>query len=161
MDHTFTCVYVFFLRVQIWCACKGKIRMACETTFYHTSLHRSRRVSVYRYMYIHVSSDNTCTCIELTSYMCRLVTGKRPRPHPNSTNNACRNRTPALITLHVCCSEAVPPDVYRGKPMCMSQFDLFQKCRIPRADVDESQQTPITESRHILVIRNGHVSYKN
>jgi carnitine O-acetyltransferase len=53
-------------------------------------------------------------------------------------------------------NEAVPPDVYRGKPMCMSQFDMFQKCRIPRADVDESHQTPITESRHILVVRNGH-----
>ena len=69
------------------------------------------------------------------------------------------NRTPALRTVHVCCSEAVPPDVYRGKPMCMSQFDMYQKCRIPRADVDESLQTPIDKSRHILVIRNGHVSY--
>jgi carnitine O-acetyltransferase len=53
-------------------------------------------------------------------------------------------------------NEAVPPDVYRGKPMCMSQFDLFKKCRIPRPEVDESLQTPLAQSRHILVIRNGH-----
>jgi carnitine O-acetyltransferase len=53
-------------------------------------------------------------------------------------------------------NEAIPPDVYRGKPLCMSQYDLFQKCRIPRPRMDESIQTPISEARHIIVIRNGH-----
>ena len=42
--------------------------------------------------------------------------------------------------------------------MCMSQYDLFQKCRIPRPEMDESQQTPIDQARHVLVVRNGHVS---
>ena len=55
-------------------------------------------------------------------------------------------------------SEAVPPDMYRKKPMCMSQYDMFQKCRIPRPEMDESRQTPIDQARHVLVLRNGHVS---
>ena len=55
-------------------------------------------------------------------------------------------------------SEAVPPDVYRKKPMCMSQYPMYSKCRIPHPGVDRIRQTPISESRHILVMRNGHVS---
>ena len=56
-------------------------------------------------------------------------------------------------------SEAIPPDVYRNKPMCMGQHDMFSKCRIPGPEVDVSRKTPISESRHIIVIRNGHVCY--
>lgn len=55
-------------------------------------------------------------------------------------------------------SEAVPPDVYRQKPMCMSQFNMYSKCRIPCPEVDRVRHTPIADSRHITVIRNDHVS---
>ena len=68
----------------------------------------------------------------------------------NSTNSPSLSFPPL--------SEAVPPEVFRKKPMCMSQYDLFQKCRIPRPEMDESQQTPIDQARHVLVVRNGHVS---
>ena len=65
--------------------------------------------------------------------------------------------TPSLSS-HAPLSEAVPPEVYQKKPMCMSQYNMFQKCRIPRPEMDESQQTPIDQARHVLVVRNGHVS---
>ena len=55
-------------------------------------------------------------------------------------------------------SEAIPPEVYRKKPMCMSQFNMYQKVRIPLPGMDRSQQTPIHQARHVLVMRNGHVS---
>ena len=58
------------------------------------------------------------------------------------------------LTLH---SEAVPPDVYRKKPMCMSQYDMYSKCRIPYPEVDRVRHTPISQSKHIIVIRNGNV----
>ena len=58
------------------------------------------------------------------------------------------------LTFH---SEAVPPDVYRKKPMCMSQYDMYSKCRIPYPEVDRVRHTPISQSKHIIVIRNGHV----
>ena len=60
--------------------------------------------------------------------------------------------------MYLCLSEAVPPDVYRGKPMCMGQHDCFSKCRLPGSEVDTVRKTPIFDSRHIVVIRNGHVS---
>ena len=59
--------------------------------------------------------------------------------------------------MHAQHSEAVPPDVYRKKPMCMSQYDMYSKCRIPHPEVDRVRHTPISESRHIIVVRNGHV----
>ena len=68
----------------------------------------------------------------------------------------CSTNSPSLSFPPL--SEAVPPDVYRKKPMCMSQYNMFQKCRIPRPEMDESQQTPIDQARHVLVVRNGHVS---
>ncbi len=40
----------------------------------------------------------------------------------------------------------------------MVQYDTFSKCRIPTASVDTARQTPFSESRHIIVLRNGHVS---
>ena len=55
-------------------------------------------------------------------------------------------------------SEAVPPDVYRKKPMCMSQYPMYSKCRIPHPGVDRVRHTPISESKHVIVMRNGHVS---
>ena len=58
------------------------------------------------------------------------------------------------LTLH---SEAVPPDVYRKKPMCMSQYNMYSKCRIPYPEVDRVRHTPISQSKYIIVIRNGHV----
>lgn len=52
--------------------------------------------------------------------------------------------------------EAVPPDVYRNKPMCMSQFPLFSCFRIPGATADTHRRTPIQDSRHIVVMHNEH-----
>ena len=60
----------------------------------------------------------------------------------------------AHITLYY--SEAIPPDVFK-KPMCMHQYDMFSKCRIPCPEVDEIRHTPIADSRHVIVMRNGHV----
>ena len=54
-------------------------------------------------------------------------------------------------------SEALPTDVWR-KPLCMFHLDLFSKCRIPHPEVDQVRHTPISDSKHIIVIRNGHVS---
>lgn len=56
-------------------------------------------------------------------------------------------------------SEAIPTDVWR-KPLCMSQLDIYGKCRIPYPEVDKIRHTPISESKHIVVIRNGHVKLK-
>lgn len=53
-------------------------------------------------------------------------------------------------------TEALPPDVYRNKPYCMSQYDLFSCCRIPGKEVDTLRKTDISNSRHCIVIRNGH-----
>ena len=74
--------------------------------------------------------------------------------------------TPVVHTFsHSCAhslhSEAVPPDIYRKKPMCMSQYDMYSKCRIPYPGVDSVRHTPISESKHIVVIRNGHVRNVN
>ena len=65
--------------------------------------------------------------------------------------------THACTCMHTQHSEAVPPDVYRKKPMCMSQYDMYSKYRIPHPEVDRVRHTPISESRHIIVVRNGHV----
>ena len=42
----------------------------------------------------------------------------------------------------------------------MSQLDVYGKCRIPYPEVDKIRCTPISESKHIIVIRNGHVRLK-
>ena len=63
------------------------------------------------------------------------------------------------ILSHSLHSEAVPPDVYRKKPMCMSQYNMYSKCRIPYPGVDRVRHTPISESKHIVIIRNGHVRH--
>ena len=42
----------------------------------------------------------------------------------------------------------------------MSQLDVYGKCRIPYPEVDKIRCTPISESKHIVVIRNGHVRLK-
>ncbi len=63
------------------------------------------------------------------------------------------------VHVYMYSSEAVPPDLYRKRPMCMAQYDVFSTCRIPEISVDVSQKTPFTESRHIILVRNGHVRY--
>ncbi len=55
-------------------------------------------------------------------------------------------------------SEAIPVDYYRGKPLCMHHYQLYSKCRIPGPTADTLRTTPINESRHVIVIRNGYVS---
>jgi len=52
---------------------------------------------------------------------------------------------------------AIPPDTYRKRPMCMSQYTMYSTCRIPHPGVDTQRKTPIEDSRHIIVVRNGHV----
>jgi len=51
---------------------------------------------------------------------------------------------------------AIPPDTYRKRPMCMSQYTMYSTCRIPHPGVDTQRKTPIEDSRHIIVVRNGH-----
>ena len=40
----------------------------------------------------------------------------------------------------------------------MAMHDFFSKCRVPGKDEDISLQTDITESKHVVIMRNGHVS---
>ena len=40
----------------------------------------------------------------------------------------------------------------------MEQHKNFSMCRIPGKSVDTVRKAPFTESRHVIVIRNGHVS---
>lgn len=64
----------------------------------------------------------------------------------------------APMYTHTCpIREAVPPDVYRNKPMCMFQYPLYSCCRIPGATADTLRRTSIQDSRHIVVIHNEHV----
>ena len=62
----------------------------------------------------------------------------------------------ARIYAHSANSEAILPDYWR-KPMCMSQLDVFSKCRIPQLGVDRLRHTPFSNSKHIIIVRNGHV----
>ena len=62
-----------------------------------------------------------------------------------------------VMLTHTLHSEAVPPDVYRKKPMCMSQYSIFSKCRIPYPEEDKIRYTPISKSKHVIVMKNGHV----
>ena len=41
----------------------------------------------------------------------------------------------------------------------MHHYQLFSKCRIPGPEADTVKTTPISDSRHILVLRNGHVRF--
>lgn len=67
--------------------------------------------------------------------------------------------TDCILPPDTHCSEAIPTDVWR-KPLCMSQLDIYGKCRVPYPEVDKIRHTPISESKHIVVIRNGHVKLK-
>ena len=73
---------------------------------------------------------------------------------------------PSLLTLPpslppslpLLTSHAIPPDVYRKRPLCMVQYDMYSKCRVPAEEVDITRQTSFSESRHVIIARNGHVS---
>ena len=62
------------------------------------------------------------------------------------------------MMMYISSSEALPPDTYRKIPLCMEQHKNFSMCRIPGKSVDTVRKAPFTESRHVIVIRNGHVS---
>jgi hypothetical protein len=40
----------------------------------------------------------------------------------------------------------------------MAQYDMYSKTRIPAEGADYARKTPFSESRHCIVMRNGHVS---
>ena len=40
----------------------------------------------------------------------------------------------------------------------MAQYDILSKCRVPAETVDIPRQTEVERSKHVIIIRNGHVS---
>mmetsp|Transcript_19343 Transcript_19343/g.74185 ORF Transcript_19343/g.74185 Transcript_19343/m.74185 type:complete len:647 (-) Transcript_19343:1127-3067(-) len=50
----------------------------------------------------------------------------------------------------------LPPDAFRGKPLCMAQYQkMFRTCRVPGLDMDVSRS--YSGSRHLAVMARGHV----
>ena len=40
----------------------------------------------------------------------------------------------------------------------MAQYDFFSKYRVPAETVDIPRQAEVERSKHVIIIRNGHVS---
>ena len=59
-------------------------------------------------------------------------------------------------------SEALPPDVLGGTPMCMAQYKKLYGYRRPGPKTDSAWHTPPgPESKHIIIFRKGHVRKTN
>ena len=55
-------------------------------------------------------------------------------------------------------SEALPPEMLGGTPMCMAQHKKMYGYRRPGAKADSAWHTaPGPESKHMIVFRKGHV----
>lgn len=53
-------------------------------------------------------------------------------------------------------SESIPPESYRGKPFCMSQY-VLGGCRIPGKVSDTLRRNFPPNSNYMVVMRKGHV----
>lgn len=40
----------------------------------------------------------------------------------------------------------------------MAQYDFLSRCRVPAENMDIPRQTEVERSKHVIVVRNGHVS---
>ena len=78
-------------------------------------------------------------------------------PTPSRNNQIARATSLILSSLKFACavrSEQLDPDVWRQKPLCMSQFRrFFGTARIPREEEDEVVTN--YESQHIVVLSRG------
>eukprot|EP00301_Raphidiophrys_heterophryoidea_P007125 c12803_g1_i1.p1 GENE.c12803_g1_i1~~c12803_g1_i1.p1 ORF type:complete len:741 (-),score=205.48 c12803_g1_i1:689-2911(-) len=84
-------------------------------------------------------------------------------PTPARNNQTARAASLTYSALKFCCtyrSGKLAPDVFRGTPLCMSQYNnLFGSARTPNPQKDKLVAFPHEESTHIVVMRRGQIYY--
>ena len=82
-------------------------------------------------------------------------------PTPHGTSQAARAASLVFSSLKFVSAlkfERLQPDVWRGKPLCMSQFKrMFGAARIPSSVADEWVVSE--ESTHVVVLSRNHFYY--